>query len=86
MSRYTGPVWKVSRRLGYSVLGTGVELNGEHKDKIPGQHADAHPKKKTEYTAGISRPCDERYNRRLGDIGLLRIEQDSKCTILIIKE
>ena len=49
MSRYTGPVWKASRRLGYSVLGTGVELNGEHKDKIPGQHADAHPKKKTEY-------------------------------------
>ena len=26
MSRYTGPSWKVSRRLGISLSGTGKEL------------------------------------------------------------
>ena len=26
MSRYTGPSWKLSRRLGYSTLETGKEL------------------------------------------------------------
>ena len=27
MARYTGPVWKVSRRLGFSILESGKELN-----------------------------------------------------------
>ena len=26
MSRYTGPSWKISRRLGYSILENGKEL------------------------------------------------------------
>ena len=26
MSRYTGPSWKVSRRLGFSLSGTGKEI------------------------------------------------------------
>ncbi len=47
MSRYTGPVWKKSRRLGYSILETGKELS--KRQTIPGQHGDAKPKKKTEY-------------------------------------
>ena len=45
MSRYTGPAWRISRRLGYSVLGTGEEL--AKRQTVPGQHGDA--KKKTEY-------------------------------------
>jgi small subunit ribosomal protein S4 len=47
MSRYTGPVWRVSRRLGYSILGNGKEL--AKRQTIPGQHGDARQKKKTEY-------------------------------------
>lgn len=47
MSRYTGPNYKVSRRLGYSILETGEELL--KRTTIPGQHGDARPKKKTEY-------------------------------------
>ena len=47
MSRYTGPVWKKSRRLGYSILESGKEL--QKRQTIPGQHGDAKPKKKTEY-------------------------------------
>ncbi len=36
MSRYTGPSWKVSRRLGYSISETGKEL--AKRDYAPGQH------------------------------------------------
>jgi small subunit ribosomal protein S4 len=45
--RYTGPVWRQSRRLGYSVLGTGKEL--AKRQSVPGVHGDGRPKKKTEY-------------------------------------
>lgn len=45
--RYTGPVWRQSRRLGYSVLGTGKELR--KRTTVPGVHGDGRPKKKTEY-------------------------------------
>ena len=27
MARYTGPQWKISRRLGFSILENGKELN-----------------------------------------------------------
>ena len=36
MSRYTGPSWKVSRRLGYSISETGKEL--VKRKYAPGQH------------------------------------------------
>lgn len=36
MSRYTGPTWKVSRRLGYSISETGKEL--QRRNYAPGQH------------------------------------------------
>lgn len=36
MSRYTGPSWKVSRRLGISLSGTGKEL--ARRPYAPGQH------------------------------------------------
>ncbi len=36
MSRYTGSNWKISRRLKYSVTGTGKELN--RRPYAPGQH------------------------------------------------
>jgi small subunit ribosomal protein S4 len=49
MSRYVGSSWKKSRRLGYSVLGTGVEL--KKRAYAPGQHGSAlaRPKKLSEY-------------------------------------
>lgn len=36
MSRYTGPTWKVARRLGYSISETGKELT--KRNYAPGQH------------------------------------------------
>ena len=47
MSRYTGPVWKKSRRLGYSILETGKELS--KRNYAPGQHGNDKKKKLTEY-------------------------------------
>ena len=47
MSRYTGPTWKVSRRLGYSILETGVEL--KKRAYWPGPHAKDKKKKPSEY-------------------------------------
>lgn len=46
MSRYTGPQWKKSRRLGFSTLETGKEL--AKRPYAPGQHGQKR-KKQTEY-------------------------------------
>lgn len=46
MSRYTGPQWKKSRRLGFSTLETGREL--AKRPYAPGQHGQKR-KKPTEY-------------------------------------
>ena len=43
MSRYTGPSWKLSRRLGISLSGTGKEL--EKRPYAPGQHGPNQRKK-----------------------------------------
>lgn len=47
MSRYTGPSWKISRRLGYSTLETGREL--AKRPYAPGQHGNDRRKKPSEY-------------------------------------
>lgn len=46
MARYTGPRWKLSRRLGISLTGTGKELK---KPYPPGQHGPTQRKKLSEY-------------------------------------
>ncbi|MBB5172765.1 30S ribosomal protein S4 [Texcoconibacillus texcoconensis] len=47
MARYTGPTWKISRRLGMSLSGTGKEL--QKRPYAPGQHGPTQRKKQTEY-------------------------------------
>ncbi|MFD1851866.1 30S ribosomal protein S4 [Oceanobacillus bengalensis] len=47
MSRYTGSVWKKSRRLGISLTGTGKEL--DKRPYAPGQHGPNQRKKMSEY-------------------------------------
>jgi small subunit ribosomal protein S4 len=47
MSRYTGPTWKLSRRLGVSLSGTGKEL--AKRPYAPGQHGPTQRKKLSEY-------------------------------------
>ena len=47
MARYTGPMYKKSRRLGFSVLENGKELT--KKPYIPGQHGQDRRKKMSNY-------------------------------------
>jgi small subunit ribosomal protein S4 len=47
MARYTGPTWKLSRRLGISLSGTGKELN--RRPYPPGQHGPNQRRKLSEY-------------------------------------
>lgn len=47
MSRYTGPSWKLSRRLGISLSGTGKEL--ARRPYAPGQHGPNNRQKLSEY-------------------------------------
>ncbi len=47
MARYTGPSWKLSRRLGVSLSGTGKEL--EKRPYAPGPHGPNQRKKLSEY-------------------------------------
>jgi small subunit ribosomal protein S4 len=47
MARYTGPSWKLSRRLGVSLSGTGKEL--EKRPYAPGQHGPNQRRKLSEY-------------------------------------
>ncbi len=47
MARYTGPLWKISRRLGISLSGTGKEL--AKRPYPPGQHGPNQRKKLSEY-------------------------------------
>lgn len=48
MARYTGPINRKSRRLGFSVLETGKDLTGKRKG-IPGMHNDKRAKKLSNY-------------------------------------
>ncbi|WP_373893085.1 30S ribosomal protein S4 [Virgibacillus sp. CBA3643] len=47
MSRYTGSVWKKSRRFGISLTGTGKEL--DKRPYAPGEHGPNQRKKMSEY-------------------------------------
>ena len=47
MSRYTGPSWRLSRRLGVSLSGTGKEL--ARRPYAPGQHGNDRRGKLSEY-------------------------------------
>ncbi len=47
MSRYTGPSWKISRRLGMSLSGTGKEL--ARRPYAPGDHGANNRRKISEY-------------------------------------
>ncbi len=47
MARYTGPMYRKSRRFGFSVLETGKEL--AKKPTIPGQHGTSRGKKLSNY-------------------------------------
>lgn len=63
MSRYTGPTWKISRRLGYSISESGKELkkrpyapgqHGQRRSKTSDYGTQLHEKQKVRFTYGLS--------------------------------
>jgi len=63
MSRYTGPTWKISRRLGYSLSETGKELkkrpyapgqHGQRRSKLSEYGVQLQEKQKVRFTYGVS--------------------------------
>lgn len=63
MSRYTGPSWKLSRRLKYSISGTGKEISkrpyapgvhGQKRSKLSEYGLQMQEKQKVRFTYGIS--------------------------------
>lgn len=58
MARYTGPSWKKSRRLNYSLSGTGKEI--DKRPYAPGQHGQG-KKKSTEYGTQLQEKQRVRY-------------------------
>lgn len=77
MARYTGPAWKVSRRLKYSTLETGKEL--QKRPYAPGQHGQRRAKlseysmqlqekQKVRFTYGVSEKQFHRFYIAAGKI------------------
>lgn len=64
MARYTGPRWKLSRRLGISLSGTGKELS--KRPYPPGQHGNTR-KKLSEYGLQLQEKQKLRYMYGLGE-------------------
>ena len=63
MSRYTGPSWKISRRLKYSISGTGKEIakrpyapgmHGQKRSKLSEYGLQMQEKQKVRFTYGVS--------------------------------
>ncbi len=77
MSRYTGPVWKKSRRYGFSTLETGRELqrrryapgqHGQRRTKLSNYGLQLHEKQKVRFTYGIS---EKQFKRIFNDASRL---------------
>ena len=65
MSRYTGPSWKQSRRLGLSLTGTGKEL--ARRNYVPGQHGPNNRSKLSEYGLQLAEKQKLRFSYGLGE-------------------
>ncbi|WP_105957156.1 30S ribosomal protein S4 [Apilactobacillus quenuiae] len=59
MSRYTGPSWRISRRLGISLSGTGKEL--ARRPYAPGDHGQGRRGKLSEYGTQLKEKQKLRY-------------------------
>jgi small subunit ribosomal protein S4 len=75
MSRYTGPTWKLSRRLGISLSGTGKEL--AKRPYAPGQHGPTQRKKLSEYGVQLQEKQKLRHMYGLNERQFRRIFDDA---------
>jgi small subunit ribosomal protein S4 len=75
MARYTGSTWKVSRRLGISLSGTGKELS--KRPYAPGQHGPTQRKKISEYGLQLQEKQKLRYMYGVNERQFRRIFNDA---------
>jgi small subunit ribosomal protein S4 len=75
MARYTGPTWKVSRRLGISLSGTGKEL--AKRPYAPGQHGPTQRRKLSEYGVQLQEKQKLRHMYGLNERQFRRIFDDA---------
>ncbi len=75
MARYTGSTWKVSRRLGISLSGTGKELS--KRPYAPGQHGPTQRKKISEYGLQLQEKQKLRYMYGVNERQFRRIFDDA---------
>ena len=70
MSRYTGPTHRISRRLGYSILETGKELqkrnfapgmHGKKNAKLSGYALELREKQKVRFNYGVTEKQFKKY-------------------------
>lgn len=78
MSRYTGPTWKISRRLGYSISETGKELkrrpyapgqHGQRRSKISDYGQQLQEKQKVRFSYGVS---EKQFRKTFNEAGKLK--------------
>ncbi|HBG32694.1 MAG: 30S ribosomal protein S4 [Tenericutes bacterium GWC2_39_45] len=78
MSRYTGPSWKISRRLGYSISETGIELkkrpyapgqHGQRRSKVSDYGTQLQEKQKVRFTYGVS---EKQFRKTFDEAGKIK--------------
>jgi len=78
MSRYTGPSWKISRRLGYSISETGIELkkrpyapgqHGQRRSKVSDYGTQLLEKQKVRFTYGVS---EKQFRKTFDEAGKIK--------------
>ena len=78
MARYTGPAWKQARRLKYSVLETGKEL--QRRPYAPGQHGQRRAKL-SEYGLQLQEKQKVRFTYGMTEKQFQRIKKNARCLI-----
>lgn len=76
MARYTGPSWKLSRRLGFSILENGKELN--KRPYAPGQHGKGRRVKLSEYGIQLQEKQKVRHMYGVGEKQFRRTFEKAK--------
>ncbi|MFA6800629.1 MAG: 30S ribosomal protein S4 [Acholeplasmataceae bacterium] len=78
MSRYVGPTWKISRRLGYSISETGKEIkkrpyapgqHGKRRSKLSDYGLQLQEKQKVRFTYGLS---EKQFRKTFDEAGKLK--------------
>ncbi|MEG0364670.1 MAG: 30S ribosomal protein S4 [Erysipelotrichales bacterium] len=78
MARYTGPSWKLSRRLGFSILENGKEL--QRRPYAPGQHGKGRRVKLSEHGLQLQEKQKVRHMYGVGEKQFRRTFDKAKKT------